>query len=314
MKIICGYCGIEFYHEDGKRGKSPKYCSKECKYEADKKHKRIQWAATSPFKKSHCDMCGKELSKGRSRFCSTECKTRYNHLKQGRISHNKIFTKTCVICGKTFDTWRTRKSTCSEDCKKELRRIHSNENHVRRYREKNPGAVSRDEILERSREKREIKEREKEERRKQKQQEVEKRKAEREALKSKEPKRYVKKCIICGNEFETIYPQKIYCSDKCSRKNYKSRHPNKKKRYKGITIDDDITLAKVAERDGNICQICGLFVDWDDRENIENTTICGGMYPSIDHIVPISCGGLHSWENVQLAHRVCNTRKSNKVG
>ena len=42
------------------------------------------------------------------------------------------------------------------------------------------------------------------------------------------------------------------------------------------------------------------------------TMIAGDNYPSIDHIIPISKGGTHQWNNVQLAHRKCNRMKSNK--
>ena len=38
------------------------------------------------------------------------------------------------------------------------------------------------------------------------------------------------------------------------------------------------------------------------------------LYPTMDHIIPISKGGGHTWENVQVAHRVCNLNKSNKIG
>lgn len=36
-------------------------------------------------------------------------------------------------------------------------------------------------------------------------------------------------------------------------------------------------------------------------------------YPSIDHIIPVSHGGTHTWDNVELAHRYCNGVKSDKV-
>jgi 5-methylcytosine-specific restriction endonuclease McrA len=49
------------------------------------------------------------------------------------------------------------------------------------------------------------------------------------------------------------------------------------------------------ERDRNICQICKRVV--------------GSRGASIDHIVPISHGGSHTWENVQLAHTKCNSSR-----
>ena len=45
----------------------------------------------------------------------------------------------------------------------------------------------------------------------------------------------------------------------------------------------------------------------------EGYFIAGNSYPSIDHIIPVSRGGTHTWDNVQLAHRYCNSIKSNKL-
>jgi 5-methylcytosine-specific restriction endonuclease McrA len=40
---------------------------------------------------------------------------------------------------------------------------------------------------------------------------------------------------------------------------------------------------------------------------------CGGFADSIDHIVPRSKGGPHSWENVAAACRPCNLRKRDRT-
>lgn len=34
---------------------------------------------------------------------------------------------------------------------------------------------------------------------------------------------------------------------------------------------------------------------------------------TLDHIVPLTRGGLHCMENFQIMHRTCNTRKGNKM-
>lgn len=115
-------------------------------------------------------------------------------------------------------------------------------------------------------------------------------------------------CIVCGKEFTTWKSRQFTCSTKCSTKAHDSD-----RRIRGKVIDKDITLEKLAERDNNQCQICGLFVDWTDYEIRGHKKICGNFYPSKDHIIPLSVGGLHSWSNVQLAHRICNSRKQNKV-
>lgn len=40
---------------------------------------------------------------------------------------------------------------------------------------------------------------------------------------------------------------------------------------------------------------------------------CGGTAENIDHVVPRSKGGAHSWENVVAACRPCNTRKEDRL-
>lgn len=74
----------------------------------------------------------------------------------------------------------------------------------------------------------------------------------------------------------------------------------------GAEYEDGITLGRVIKRDGNICRICGKPIDITDR----SSKGIGNKYPTIDHIVPISKGGSHTWQNVQLAHMICNSRKN----
>lgn len=78
----------------------------------------------------------------------------------------------------------------------------------------------------------------------------------------------------------------------------------------GCEYDSSITLEKLIKRRGLRCAICGGMCDLDDHTWSE---YCGPMYPSIDHIIPMSKGGGHTWENVQVAHIICNSLKSDKV-
>lgn len=59
---------------------------------------------------------------------------------------------------------------------------------------------------------------------------------------------------------------------------------------------------EIYKRDGWICMICGQSVDkslrWPDE-----------MSASLDHTIPLVAGGLHTRENTQLAHFICNVRK-----
>lgn len=68
-------------------------------------------------------------------------------------------------------------------------------------------------------------------------------------------------------------------------------------------IDRDV----VGERDGWRCGICRRRIDY------------ALAYPhprsaSLDHIVPLSLGGLHLLTNVRIAHLGCNHQRSNTVG
>lgn len=79
--------------------------------------------------------------------------------------------------------------------------------------------------------------------------------------------------------------------------------------YGDAEYDGSVTLKRVREKYSDICQICGKLVD---DTAIENGHI-KRMYPTIDHIIPLSKGGTHTWGNVQLAHMSCNAGKCDKV-
>jgi hypothetical protein len=48
------------------------------------------------------------------------------------------------------------------------------------------------------------------------------------------------------------------------------------------------------------------------RDNYE-CQYCGRPAENVDHVIPRSRGGLHSWENVVAACRGCNARKENRT-
>ncbi len=65
-------------------------------------------------------------------------------------------------------------------------------------------------------------------------------------------------------------------------------------------------MKDVYERDNWICGICGQLVD----KNLQHPN---PMSKSIDHIIPFDKSGPDTFENVQLAHLVCNERKGNRI-
>lgn len=82
--------------------------------------------------------------------------------------------------------------------------------------------------------------------------------------------------------------------------------------FKNGQVDSSISLTKLAKRDDNKCYICGLPIDWNDYTTLGKKKKIGSKYPSIDHVIPISKGGTHTWDNVKLTHISCNCRKKNK--
>lgn len=117
-------------------------------------------------------------------------------------------------------------------------------------------------------------------------------------------------CVVCGTK--TINQK--YCSETCRKRAYnKQKETNRRIKIMAQMVDKDITLESLYKRDRGLCHICGLACSWDDYIVDSNQKQCGEWYPSIDHVIPLSKGGLHSWNNVKLAHRRCNSIKSDKI-
>lgn len=117
-------------------------------------------------------------------------------------------------------------------------------------------------------------------------------------------------CPVCGKYTN----RKLYCSDKCAKRHMNAiREARRRTRIEEQLVDKDITLSKLYRRDKGLCWLCGLQCNWEDYERRGNIYIAGNFYPSIDHVKPISKGGLHSWSNVKLAHIHCNTIKRDKT-
>jgi 5-methylcytosine-specific restriction endonuclease McrA len=149
-----------------------------------------------------------------------------------------------------------------------------------------------------------------------------------EALKDKSLRRYSDicsnnyesrkvKCKWCGKEFNTQYKKShVFCSIECKGK--WKRHWGLRRfkvlRKAGVIVDKDITLRKVIIKYNKKCNICGKEINENDYVlDINSVFRCGKNYPTIDHIIPISKGGLHEWNNIQLAHMGCNASKGDSM-
>lgn len=109
---------------------------------------------------------------------------------------------------------------------------------------------------------------------------------------------YITKCKWCNDEMVIRNKRQEICG-RCARKGKIRNHSNK-------------SLKELFKRDKGICYICNKKCDYEDYTYRGNTFIAGNYYPSIDHVIPLIKGGTDDWDNLKLAHRICNSLKSDK--
>lgn len=248
--------------------------------------------------KKICVYCGKQFDAKteRAKYCSSLCKDISLRIAKG-ISVNpnpEPLHKVCVICGNGFDTRREAQKTCSHKCAVK----YENRKDYERARRKR-GGLTWDEYVNK----------------------VKRQAQQNKEIKMIEKKFYVsahtveRECAVCGELFFCLDAEnRKTCSPKCSKERQRSHQGKDKRIPKEQIIDKDITLKRLFHRDEGRCWICGNVCDWNDKR-ISKTgyEYPGDKYPARDHVIPISRGGLHSWDNVRLACTKCNSEKSDDI-
>lgn len=249
----------------------------------------LEKAGMKNFKyKKVCKNCDRnyETIKIQSKFCSESCRGKYNKRNRGN-------TYTCRYCGDIYKGYKERPN-CTDSCKvKEEREVKQVKELMKRFIEAiNPNRHKRCKYCD-----------------------VEFYAdrlnkvycSERCAIRYKE-KRYNHKCRECGKHYTDNQKNSAGCSDMCKRKHAnRTREINRYRRIKmNGQIHWTISLERLIKRDKGICHICNNKVDTGVHYNDD-------YYPSIDHVKPIAKGGTHTWDNVKLAHRICNTYKSDET-
>lgn len=115
-------------------------------------------------------------------------------------------------------------------------------------------------------------------------------------------------CKCCGKLFVSEYSDKkrIFCSSGCSI-SYSRRVGKAKRRAVERAIEaDNIDPFEVFHRDKWICRLCGIKTHRSKRGSYDDKA------PELDHIIPLSKGGKHKYDNVQCACRKCNQTKGDK--
>ena len=140
-------------------------------------------------------------------------------------------------------------------------------------------------------------------------------------------------CVICQDEYQPFVAKQLaanagvlfrvgysgICSIECLEiAREKSSAESKNKRYiRQITlrmanftstaeIDSSVTQNAIYDRDKGICYLCGnaTFKEYENLPMNQRATV--------DHIIPLSKGGAHAFDNVRIACWRCNLVKGNR--
>lgn len=120
-------------------------------------------------------------------------------------------------------------------------------------------------------------------------------------------------CRTCGELYHPRFGGAGFCSLSCRQrpdlKKWKTpadRYAAKRNRRRARKLTapyEEFSRSEIFERDGWKCGLCSQPVDRDLAHP-------DPMSASLDHIVPLAKGGSHTRSNVQCAHLICNSRKS----
>lgn len=115
-----------------------------------------------------------------------------------------------------------------------------------------------------------------------------------------------RKCKECGAMFTPEYGNKrrSFCSTECLRRNARRIRRHKERAKLRLVKVETVDPVKVFERDGWRCQICRRKLRPKDKGTYKDSA------PELDHIIPLSKGGEHSYRNTQCLCRRCNADKS----
>lgn len=109
-------------------------------------------------------------------------------------------------------------------------------------------------------------------------------------------------CKRCGVGVIAKYGDKrrSFCSKRCCKRASNSLRKHLKRTQSRSA--DRFFAFEIYKRDGFMCLLCGGPLDMDGNPN-------DPLSPTLDHVIPVTLGGLHVRGNVQSAHRVCNCSK-----
>lgn len=117
-------------------------------------------------------------------------------------------------------------------------------------------------------------------------------------------------CSECGTTYigrlnqSDSRARNVYCGPTCKNR-YFARV--RRAQLRNVGMGDPVRRHEIYERDGYRCQLCNKPVKRD-------AVVPHPKAPVLDHIIPLGKNGTHEPANVQLAHFMCNSIKSDNIG
>lgn len=129
-------------------------------------------------------------------------------------------------------------------------------------------------------------------------------------------------CSECGAEFQTTMKRRKYCGKAICKARGRPWSPDGWKsgvastdrylelRRAAVRVGDrTLTTLSIYNKAGGVCAGCGIDTLHPQTPRAERSRRRFN-WATLDHIVPLSQGGSHTWDNAQLLCLSCNSRKS----
>jgi len=243
-----------------------------------------------------CINCGKEIvffegKRGpKPKYCSNYCRGRYRYLYPEKVGRAPAETKICPVCGASFKSYSKKQIYCSVGCRGLSKRtlkgttreciicgdaFEPTHKEAKCCSHRCQAVASNRKLVEKLAKTTQI-------------------------------------CQECDNEYTPLRANQVYCSKNCRDKAYVRKNPDyasaKRHRYRSRLAGaehEEVVASEIYERDGWRCGICGKRVN-------KRLKYPDPLSPTLDHIIPLSLGGAHTKDNLQLAHYICNITKGNR--
>jgi hypothetical protein len=306
VRITCKCCGGGLPERKPGKGRYPHFCSLRC---------RVKWTTRSrqprmgPVHDRQCKVCAASFSTKLAHHwtCSPECRRKATNAVRRARPLVATGESQCAYCGNTFTTTRDKRLVCNRNCARKLQASRSCvetrrrllEAKTKKLRERRKTCIRCSHVylalpfqklaLCRACSKGRVK------------------------PKAPHPEGFTYSCNTCGrllvrNRRYDVKPKCVACvkADARIANSERRRRYDYWKRSSLKSGGKTFRRSEIFQRDKWSCQLCGI--------KVRRTKEYAPDQATIDHIAPLSKGGVHSPENCQCACQACNSTKSDRMG